>query len=126
MINESCCLSFNSGSRISNEDGSDNIAASGSEGSNEGGGANSGSDSGSGSGSGSASGSGETMMEEEEEDEKVGEECADAPTTDEGEGEDITHSTAYTATTCTLLCMEYMVNNSEYEVTNSYSVPTFS
>ena len=47
------------------------------------------------------------MMEEKE---KEDEECADVLTTDEGD--DIIHSTAYTATTCSLLCMEYMVNNS--------------
>ena len=62
------------------------------------------------------------MMEEEEEEVVEGEKCADALTTDEGERDDIIHSTAYTATTCSLLCMEYMVNNSDYEVTNSYIV----
>ena len=112
---------FKSGSGISDEEGLGDIA-SGSEASYEGGGTNSGR----GSGTGSASGSGEKMTKEEEEKKVVGEEedeeCADALTTDEGEGDDITHSTAYTATTCSLLCMEYMVNNSEYEVTNSYIV----
>ena len=108
--------STSSGSEITDEDkdGVGDMVASGSEASNEGGGANSGS----GSASASASGSGEKIMEEEGKEEK--EECADALITDEGD--DIIHSTAYTATTCSLLCMEYMVNNSEYEVTNSYIV----
>ena len=53
-------------------------------------------------------------MEEEEGGEE--EECADALTSEEDEGDNITSSIAYTAVTCSLLCMEDVTNNSDYQV----------
>ena len=52
----------------------------------------------------------------EEEEGPGEEECADALTSEEDEGDNITSSTAYTAVTCSLLCMEDITNNSDYQV----------
>ena len=68
---------------------------------------------------GSASGSDREMEEESEgenEEEWEKEECADALTSEEDEGDDITSSTAYTAVTCSLLCMEDVINSLHYQV----------
>ena len=56
------------------------------------------------------------MEEEEEEEGGEKEVCANALTSDEGEGDDIASSTAYTSVTCSLLCMEDVFDNSEYQV----------
>ena len=67
--------------------------------------------------SASRNGSGtDREMEEESEGEGEREECADALTSEEDEGDDITSSTAYTAVTCSLLCMEDVINSSHYQV----------
>ena len=65
---------------------------------------------------GSASGSAREMEEESEGENE--EECADALTSEKDEGDNITSSTAYTAVTCSLLCMEDVINSSHNQVYN--------
>ena len=64
----------------------------------------------------SNSGSGRSREMDEEEKESEEEECAEALTSEEDEGEDITSSTAYTAVSCSLLCMDDVVNTSNHQV----------
>ena len=74
-----------------------------------------------GSASDSGSGTDREMEEESEggnEEEWEREECADTLTSEEDEGDNITSSTAYTAVTCSLLCMEDVINSSHYQVYN--------
>ena len=88
-------------------------------------GAGAGGSGGSASASGSSSGSDSGRDLGEMEDNMEGkegareEECAGILTSEEDEGDSITSSTAYTAVTCSLLCMDNVIKSSDYQVINT-------
>ena len=66
--------------------------------------------------SGSGSGSGVQGMDEGDVWSDETDQCAEVMTLDDDEGDSITDSIAFTAISCTLLCMDNVTNNPSHQV----------